>query len=150
MQDSTVSPVTNTTVFSNSTSVTKTTEQILIQSSGAMIALIVVGIILILAVLLIILKTYNRYTHASRVLGAGSSKPRPKTQSMSQSTVPLTDVHVSSVSDSISQSRPASENGFRLPNAELSMMEGNHIEQFSTNSGSTVVTIHGPPSVENT
>uniref|UniRef100_A0A3B5B9R6 Non-compact myelin associated protein n=1 Tax=Stegastes partitus TaxID=144197 RepID=A0A3B5B9R6_9TELE len=141
MQASTDSPVTNTT--SNTTAVTKTREQILIQS-GAMIAVIVIGIIIILAILLIILKTYNRRTHASRVLGArGGSKPRPK---MSQSTVhsnmPLTPVGVSSVSGSMTNSNPASENGFQLPRAELSSVEGNHIEQFSTTSGSTVVTIH--------
>uniref|UniRef100_A0A3P8TLJ9 Si:dkey-221l4.10 n=1 Tax=Amphiprion percula TaxID=161767 RepID=A0A3P8TLJ9_AMPPE len=145
MQASTASPVTNTTATSNTTAVTKTREQILMQS-GAMIAVIVIGIIIILAILLIILKTYNR-THASRVLGArGGSKPRPKlSQSTVQSNMPLSTMGISSVSGSITTSNPASENGFQLPRAEE-----NHIEQFSTTSSSTVVTIHGNPSLGNT
>ncbi|XP_029982273.1 noncompact myelin-associated protein [Sphaeramia orbicularis] len=152
MQASTASPVTNTTVTTNTTATTKSREQILIQSSGAMIAVIVVGIIIILAILLIILKTYNRRTHVSRVLGAsGGSKPRPKTsQSTVQSNVPLSPIGISSVSGSVANSNPASENGFQLPRVELSSMEGNHIEQFSTTSGSTVVTIHDIPSLGNT
>uniref|UniRef100_A0A3P9B7P3 Si:dkey-221l4.10 n=1 Tax=Maylandia zebra TaxID=106582 RepID=A0A3P9B7P3_9CICH len=117
MQASTVSPVTNTTVTSNTTAITKSKEQILIQS-GAMIAVIVIGIIIILAILLIILKTYN--------------------------------MGISSVSGSITNSNPASESSFRLPRAELTSAEGNQVEQFSTNSGSTVVTIHENPSIENT
>ncbi|XP_069576531.1 noncompact myelin-associated protein [Brachyistius frenatus] len=152
MQASTVSPVTNTTVPSNITTVTKSKEQILIQSSGAMIAVIVIGIIVILAILLIILKTYNRRTHASRVLGARSgSKPRPKlSQSTVQSNMPLNTMGVSSVSGSFSNLTPTSENGFRLPRVELSSVEGNHIEQFSDISRSTVVTIHDGPSLGNT
>ncbi|XP_022606772.1 noncompact myelin-associated protein [Seriola dumerili] len=152
MQASTVSPVTNTTVPSNTATVTKSKEQILIQSSGAMIAVIVIGIIIILTILLLILKTYNRRTHASRVLGAsGGSKPRPKmSQSTGQSSVPLSTMGVNSVSGSIANSNPATENGFQLPRVELSSVEGNHIEQFSTTSGSTVVTIHDTPSLGNT
>ncbi|XP_020775287.1 noncompact myelin-associated protein [Boleophthalmus pectinirostris] len=120
MQASTVSPVTNTTA--NIT--TKSREQILIQSSGAMIAIIVVGIIIILTVLLIILKTYNRRTHVSRVLG-NSSKPRPKTsQSTLQTNMPLTPMGVSSVSGSMSASNPPSENGFALPRAEVGSLNG--------------------------
>ncbi|CAN9502060.1 unnamed protein product [Ophioblennius macclurei] len=145
MQASTASPVTSTT--SNTTTVTKSQEQILIQSSGAMIAVIVIGIILILVFLLIILKTYNRRTHASRVLGLRGSKPRPKT---SQSTSHLTTMGVSSVSGSIRLAHPTPENGFRLPRAELSSVEDQHLEQASTNSSSTAVTIHEHPSLENT
>ncbi|XP_073339274.1 noncompact myelin-associated protein [Pagrus major] len=152
MQASTVSPVTNTTLSSNTTTVTKSREQILIQSSGAMIAVIVLGIIIVLAFLLIILKTYNRRTHVSRVLGAsGGSKPRQKmSQSTVQSNMPLSTVGVNSVSGSMANSNPASEDSFRLPMVELSSVEENHIEQFSTNSGSTAVTIHDVPSLENT
>ncbi|XP_018518901.1 noncompact myelin-associated protein [Lates calcarifer] len=152
MQASTVSPVTNTTVPSNTTAITKSREQILIQSSGAMIAVIVIGIIIILAILLIILKTYNRRTHASRVLGAsGGSKPRPKmSQSTVQSNVPLSTMGVNSVSGSVTNSNQASENGFQLTGVELNSAEGNHIEHFSTTSGSTVVTIHDTPSIGNT
>lgn len=117
-----------------------------------MIAVIVIGIIIILAILLIILKTYNRRTHASRVLGArGGSKPRPKmSQSTVQSNMPLSTMGVSSISGSIPNSNPASENSFQLPRVELSSVEGNHIEQFSTTSDSTVVTIHDNPSLGNT
>ncbi|XP_074548569.1 noncompact myelin-associated protein [Halichoeres trimaculatus] len=151
MQASTVSPVSNTTPL-NTTTVTKSREQILIQSSGAMIAVIVIGIIIILAILLIILKTYNRRTHASRVLGVSSgSKPRQKmSQSTVQSSMPLTPIGVNSVSGSIPSSNPAPQNGFQLPRAELSSLEEIQIEQNSTNSGSTAVTIHDTPSLENT
>ncbi|KAM4542652.1 noncompact myelin-associated protein [Odontesthes bonariensis] len=146
---STVSPFLNTTVPSNTTAVTKSNEQILIQSSGAMIAVIVIGIIIILAILLIILKTYNRRTHASRVLGARSgSKPRPKlSQSTIQSKMPLNTMRVSSVSGSIVNLNPPSENGFQLPRVEWINVEGNHIEQVSTISESTVVTMHDAPSL---
>ncbi|XP_017268673.1 noncompact myelin-associated protein [Kryptolebias marmoratus] len=143
---SSVPTVPNTTAAPNTTAVTKSQEQILIQSSGAMIALIVIGVIIILTVVLIILKTYNRRTHASRLLG-GSSKPRAKlSQSTGQGSLPLNPL--SSVSGSITNSNPASET--RL---ELSSAEGNHIEQFSTTSdysGSTVVTIHDTPLSGNT
>ncbi|XP_070835880.1 noncompact myelin-associated protein [Chaetodon trifascialis] len=149
MQASTVSPVTSTTIPSNTT---KSKEQILIQSSGAMIAVIVIGIIIILAILLIILKTYNRRTHVSRVLGAsGGSKPRQKmSQSTVQSSMPLSTMGVTSVSGSVPNSNPAADNGVRLPRVELNSVEENHIEQFSTTSGSTAVTIHDTPSLENT
>ncbi|XP_021173198.2 noncompact myelin-associated protein [Fundulus heteroclitus] len=149
---SSASPAPVTTVPSNTTPVTKSQEQILIQSSGAMIAVIVIGIIIILAVVLIILKTYNRRTHAARLLGG--SKPRPK---MSQSTVngsmPLSTIGVNSVSGSVANSNPPSEAGFQLSRAELGMTEGNHMERFSTTSDyseSTVVTIHDTPSPLNT
>lgn len=124
---------------------------LLIQSSGAMIALIVIGIIIILAILLIILKTYNRHTRESRLLGHGrGSKPRPKmSQSTVQSNLPLTQVGISSVSGSITNSNPASEHSFQLTRAELNGVEENQIEQISTNSGSSAVTIHDSPS-ENT
>lgn len=149
---SSASPVPITTVPSNTTFLTKSTEQILIQSSGAMIAVIVIGIIIILAVLLIILKTYNKRTHESRLLGSRTgSKPRPKTsQSTVNGSVPLTSIGVSSVSGSIINSNPPSENGFQLPRAELGSAEGNHNEQFSDFSESTVVTIHDTPSPMNT
>ncbi|KAM4723693.1 noncompact myelin-associated protein [Anableps anableps] len=153
---SSASPAPITTVPPNTISVTKSREQILIQSSGAMIAVIVIGIIIILAVVLIILKTYNRRTHASRLLGGrAGSKPRPKTsQSTVNGSVPLSSMGVSSVSGSIINLNPASENGFQLPRAELSNAEGNHIEHFisttSDYSESTVVTIHDTPSPLNT
>ncbi|XP_037551251.1 noncompact myelin-associated protein [Nematolebias whitei] len=138
--------VPNSTAAPNTTSVTKEQEQILLQSSGAMIALIVIGIIIILTVVLIVLKTYNRRTHASRLLG-GSSKPRAKlSQTTGQGSLPLNPV--SSVSGSITHSTPTPE-----PRVELSSVEGNHIEQFSTTSdysGSTLVTIHDTPSYGNT
>ncbi|XP_034381565.1 noncompact myelin-associated protein [Cyclopterus lumpus] len=147
MQASTVSPVTNT-----SNTITKTKEQILIQSSGAMIVVIVLGIIIILAILLIILKTYNRRTHVSRVLGAsGGSKPRPKTSLTTvNSSVPLSVMGPNSVSGSIFSSNPTSENNSQLPIAPLDCMEGNHIEQLCTISESSAVTESDSPSIENT
>ncbi|XP_072313836.1 noncompact myelin-associated protein [Eucyclogobius newberryi] len=168
MQASTDSPAINTAT-ANTTTVTKSQEQILIQSSGAMIAIIVIGIIIILTVLLIILKTYNRRTHVSRVLGT-STKPRAKTpQSSAQSNVPLTPIGISSISGSISFSNPPSENGFRLtraeqgspdqssrspsensfrlPRVELSSVDEN-VEESSA--ASTVVTIHELAVMENT
>ncbi|XP_041710304.1 uncharacterized protein LOC121544430 isoform X2 [Coregonus clupeaformis] len=151
---STVSPVTNyITVFSNTTITTKSKEQILTQSSGAMIAIIVIGLIFILTILLVILKTYNRRTHASRVLGTGSKGP-PRQKKMSSSTVqtsmPLGNLGASSVSGSFALSSSMSENGFRLPRAELNRLDQNILEQQSTISDSTVVTIHDTPSLGNT
>ncbi|XP_040055170.2 noncompact myelin-associated protein isoform X2 [Gasterosteus aculeatus] len=148
MQASTVSPVTNP----SNTSITKTKEQILIQSSGAMIAVIVLGIIIILAILLIILKTYNRWTHESRVLGArASSKPRPKTsQSTVHSSIPLSPVDIHSVSGSIFSSNPISENSLPLHQAELSSLEGNHMEQLSTISESSGIATSDSTSAANT
>ncbi|XP_036397372.1 noncompact myelin-associated protein [Megalops cyprinoides] len=144
----TVGPtVTNFTTSLNTT--TKSKEQVLIQSSGAMIAVIVIGIIIILAILLIILKTYNRRTHMSRVLGGGS-KPRKKSSSTVQTNTAMGNVGASSVSGSFAYSRGGAENGFQLPRVEMSSLEQNNLEQYSTTSGSTVVTIHGAPSLENT
>lgn len=95
---------------------------------------------------------FARRTHASRVLGVSSgSKPRPRaSQSTVQSNMPLSTMGVNSVSGSITNSTPASENGFQLPRIELNSVEGNNIEQFSTTSGSSVVTIRDTPSSENT
>ncbi|KAM8917542.1 noncompact myelin-associated protein isoform 1-T2 [Spinachia spinachia] len=142
MQASTDSSVANPTVASNTSTVTKSKDQILIQSSGAMIAVIVLGIIIILAILLLILKTYNRWTHESRVLGARTgSKPRPKTsQSTAQSSIPLSPMDIHSVSGSILSSNPVSENSLPLHQAELSSVEGNHTEQLSTISESSAGT----------
>ncbi|XP_052351638.1 uncharacterized protein LOC118368540 [Oncorhynchus keta] len=141
---STVSPVTNfTTIFSNTTITTKSKEQILTQSSGAMIAVIVIGIIILLTILLVILRTYNRRTHASRVLGTGSKGP-PR-QKMSSSTV-----QTSMPLGSFALSSSMSENGFRLPRVELNSLDQNNLEQQSRISDSTVVTIHDTPSLGNT
>ncbi|XP_071183130.1 noncompact myelin-associated protein isoform X1 [Salvelinus alpinus] len=146
---STVSPVTNfTRVFSNATITTKSNEQILTQSSGAMIAVIVIGIIILLTILLVILRTYNRRTHASRVLGTGSKGP-PR-QKMSSSTVQTSMPLGNSVSGSFALSSSMSENGFRLPRVELNSLDQNNLEQQSRISDSTVVTIHDTPSLGNT
>nr|XP_020446404.1 noncompact myelin-associated protein [Monopterus albus] len=152
MQVSTATPVTSTTVPVNTTTTTKSKEQILIQSSGAMIAIIVIGIIFIVAIVLLILRTYNRRTHASRVLGVSSStRPRHKlSQSTGQSSMPLSTMGVHSVTNSIDNSNPASEISFQVPTVESNGIEGNHIEQFSTISDSTVVTVHDTPSIGNT
>ncbi|XP_019743764.1 noncompact myelin-associated protein [Hippocampus comes] len=128
MQTSTASPESNT---SSPPSITKSKEQILIQSSGAMIAVIVIGIIIILTILLFILKTYNKRTHASRLLGSsGVSKPHKKA---SQSAAPIMPMATIGVSSSNLSSSPSLR-------AEPSSLHP--IEEFSTASGSTAVTIH--------
>ncbi|XP_061650103.1 noncompact myelin-associated protein isoform X1 [Phyllopteryx taeniolatus] len=135
MQTSTASPESNT---SSPSSVTKSKEQILIQSSGAMIAVIVIGIIVILTILLLILKTYNKRTHASRLLGSvGGSKPHKKTSRSTVPIVPMATIEVSSVSGGVSYSNPGTSEGAR---AERSSIE--RLQDFSTASGSTAVTIH--------
>lgn len=93
-----------------------------------------------------------RRTHVSRVLGAsGGSKPRQKmTQTTGQRSVPLSTMGVASVSGGLNNYNLTSGTSFRLPRAELSSVEENHIEQFSTTSGSIAVTIHDIRSVENT
>ncbi|XP_062379532.1 noncompact myelin-associated protein [Sardina pilchardus] len=152
MQTSTAQPVTNfTTAFQNTTSTTKSQEQILTQSSGAMIALIVIGIIIILTILLIILKTYNRRTHTSRMMaGVGGSKARKKSPYSTQTNINMSHLGPSSVSGSFVQSPGPSENGFRLPRVDLASVDHNNMDQQSTASGSTVVTVHDAPSIENT
>ncbi|KAJ7989253.1 hypothetical protein DPEC_G00317570 [Dallia pectoralis] len=148
------SPVTTfTTVSTNTTTTTKSKEQILTQSSGAMIAIIVVGIIIFLTIIFLILKTYNRQTHASRVLGAGSKRPkRQKTTSTStiQTSMPMANLQASSVSGSFTQSNNVSGNGFQLPRVGLNPLEDGRMEQLSSTSDSTVVTIHDQPSFGNT
>ncbi|XP_072546717.1 noncompact myelin-associated protein [Salminus brasiliensis] len=140
MQASTVHPVTNfTTVAQNST--TKSSQQILIQSSGAIIAIIVIAIIIILAILLIILKTYNRRTHAARML-AGSSNNQRKTTSATHSNMAMANVRGNSMA--------SWENGFHIPRVDLGTVDQSPIEQISTTSSSTVVTIHDTPSSGNT
>ncbi|KAK3563557.1 hypothetical protein QTP86_030972 [Hemibagrus guttatus] len=142
MQASTTSPVTNLT-----TAVTKSREQILIQSSGAMIAVIVIGIIFILSILLIILKTYNKKMHTRRILSGTSSKPRKNTTSTTtMTTLPMENLQGSTRLGGFANLPSISENGFRLPRAELA----NTAEQVSMNSGSTVATIHNVPSIGNT
>ncbi|XP_054652775.1 noncompact myelin-associated protein [Dunckerocampus dactyliophorus] len=140
MQTSTASPESNTTSPSN---ITKSKEQILIQSSGAMIAVIVIGIIIILTVAVFVLKTYNKRTQTSRLLGSsGGSKPRKKLSQSTAPIMPMDTIGVSSVSGSLSYSnpRPASETSLHLPRAQLRSAGGNHIGLFG--SGSTVVAIH--------
>ncbi|XP_051942311.1 noncompact myelin-associated protein [Hippocampus zosterae] len=128
MQTSTASPESNT---SSPSSITKSKEQILIQSSGAMIAVIVIGIIIILTILLFILKTYNKRTHASRLLGSsGASKSNKKTP---QSTVPIMPMVTVGVSSSNLGSSPS-------PRAEPNSVH--RIEELGTASGSTAVTVH--------
>lgn len=87
----------------------------------------------------IMISLSDRRTHASRVLGVSrGSKPRPRaSQSTVQSNMPLSSMGVNSVSGSITNSTPASENGIQLPRVELNSVEGNHIEQFSTTIGSS-------------
>ncbi|XP_053310684.1 noncompact myelin-associated protein [Spea bombifrons] len=65
LMNTTLSPVNITT---------KSQEQILYQSAGAIVAAIVVGVILIFSLVLIILKMYNRHTRTERELGMRSTK----------------------------------------------------------------------------
>ncbi|KAF3844969.1 hypothetical protein F7725_008132 [Dissostichus mawsoni] len=67
-----------------------------------------------------------------------------------QSNMPLSTLGVNSVSGSVFNSNPASENNFQLPRTELNSAEGNHIEQSSSISDSTVITIHDTPSIGDT
>ncbi|KAA0711190.1 hypothetical protein E1301_Tti002702 [Triplophysa tibetana] len=137
----------------NTTAITKSKEQILTQSSGAMIAVIVIGIIIILTFLLIVLKTYNRRTHANRMLTGNSSKPRKKTSStLTHTNLAMSNMGPNSANGSIMQSNSntPSENGFRIPRVNLSYMNPSNGEQFSNTSGSTIVTIHDMPPMDNT
>ncbi|XP_021231377.1 noncompact myelin-associated protein [Numida meleagris] len=68
---------------------TKSQEQSLYQSSGAIVAAIVVGVIIVFTVVLLILKTYNRHVRGKRELEPKSSKtavPPPVGQNSSSVT----------------------------------------------------------------
>lgn len=91
---------------------------------------------------------FIRRTHASRVLGRGSKGPPRQKMSSStvQTSIPLGNLGASYLSGSFA----LSENGFRLPRVELSSLDQNNLEQQSTGSNSTVVTMHDTPSLGNT
>ncbi|XP_016315894.1 noncompact myelin-associated protein-like isoform X1 [Sinocyclocheilus anshuiensis] len=150
MQRAVTASVTQSTTTQNTTVVTKSREQILTQSSGAMIAVIVIGIIIILTFLLIVLKTYNRRTHANRMLAVGSAKPRKKVSSTTNTNLAMSNVGASSISESFVPSNASSENGYRIPRVDLANVNRSNGEHFSNNSGSTIVTLHDMPSVDNT
>ncbi|XP_077587591.1 noncompact myelin-associated protein [Stigmatopora nigra] len=134
MQTSTPSPQ-NTTLLPN---ITKSREQILIQSSGAMIAVIVIGIIVILTILLFILKTYNKRTHTSRLLGSnGGSKP-PKMSQSTVSTVPVAPIGLNSISGGVSYSNSGSS---EWPRTEVNSMDRTD-QEFSAADRATEATIH--------
>ncbi|NXJ09902.1 NCMAP protein, partial [Odontophorus gujanensis] len=65
-------PLISSTVLS--VNVTKSQEQNLYQSSGAIVAAIVVGVIVIFTAVLLILKAYNRHMRGKRELEPKSSK----------------------------------------------------------------------------
>ncbi|NXC41941.1 NCMAP protein, partial [Penelope pileata] len=69
----TAAPLTNNTQLSANVT-TKPQEQSLYQSSGAIVAAIVVGVIIIFTAVLLILKTYNRRMRVKRELEPKSSK----------------------------------------------------------------------------
>ncbi|XP_048829846.1 noncompact myelin-associated protein [Brienomyrus brachyistius] len=146
MQSSTPHPVTNLTTLAQNTT-TKSHGQILMQSSGAMIAVIVIGIVIILTILLIILKTYNRRTQATRMLRG--SRP-PKKSSTVHTNMQLHSLSASPAIGGSAQLQTSAENGFRLPRAEWSSMGGAGAEWDSTTSGSTVAAVHDAPPLENT
>ncbi|KAG8451632.1 hypothetical protein GDO86_003720 [Hymenochirus boettgeri] len=62
----------NTTL--SSTNTTRSREQILYQSAGAIVAAIVVGVIIIFSLVLVALKMYNRRTRTERELMMKSTK----------------------------------------------------------------------------
>ncbi|XP_008937251.1 PREDICTED: noncompact myelin-associated protein, partial [Merops nubicus] len=70
----TATPLSNDTHFSVNVT-TKSQEPSLYQSSGAIVAAIVVGVIIIFTVVLLILKTYNRRMRVKRELEPKPSKP---------------------------------------------------------------------------
>ncbi|XP_063813253.1 noncompact myelin-associated protein [Pseudophryne corroboree] len=84
----TTSQFLNTTLSSVNTT-TKSQEQILYQSAGAIVAAIVVGVIIIFSLVLVGLKMYNRRTRTERELGMKSTKA---------TNTPSTRVHNSSIS----------------------------------------------------
>ncbi|XP_067867044.1 noncompact myelin-associated protein [Heterodontus francisci] len=94
----------NTTIEEsvNTTMTTKSPQEILYQSSGAITAVIVIGIIIIFTLVLVILKHYNRQSRLKRELAPKSSKQlssplpqtgiatsRPTSQVSSSSNIPL-------------------------------------------------------------
>ncbi|XP_065506845.1 noncompact myelin-associated protein [Caloenas nicobarica] len=70
----TAAPLVNYTQFSVNVTA-KSREQSLYQSSGAIVAAIVVGVIIIFTVVLLILKTYNRRMRVKRELEPKATKP---------------------------------------------------------------------------
>ncbi|KAF1662806.1 Noncompact myelin-associated protein, partial [Aptenodytes patagonicus] len=70
----TAAPPINNTQFSVNVT-TKYREQSLYQSSGAIVAAIVVGVIIIFTAVLLILKTYNRRMRVKRELEPKPTKP---------------------------------------------------------------------------
>ncbi|NXG38632.1 NCMAP protein, partial [Dromaius novaehollandiae] len=69
----TAAPLINNTEFPVNVT-TKSQGQSLYQSSGAIVAAIVVGVIIIFTVVLLILKTYNRHMRVKRELEPKSTK----------------------------------------------------------------------------
>ncbi|NWS11870.1 NCMAP protein, partial [Pachyramphus minor] len=69
----TATPLSNNTQLSENVT-TKSQEQNLYQSSGAIVAAIVVGVIIIFTAVLLILKTYNRRMRVKRELEPKPSK----------------------------------------------------------------------------
>ncbi|XP_075051473.1 noncompact myelin-associated protein [Mixophyes fleayi] len=68
------------TTLSPGNSTTKSQEQILYQSAGAIVAAIVVGVIIIFSLVLVALKMYNRRARTERELGMKSTKTTPSTR----------------------------------------------------------------------
>ncbi|KFP06856.1 noncompact myelin-associated protein [Calypte anna] len=66
-------PISNTHFSVNVT--TESQEESLYQSSGAIVAAIVVGVIIIFTVVLLALKTYNRHMRVKRELEPKATKP---------------------------------------------------------------------------
>lgn len=82
--------------------------------------------------------------------GVGGSKARKKSPSTTQTNMRMSHLGPSSVSGTFVQSPVPSEDSFRIPRVDLANVDHNSVEQQSTASGSTVVTVHDAPSIENT
>ncbi|XP_069051525.1 noncompact myelin-associated protein [Lepisosteus oculatus] len=146
MQGTRVQPVPSVTTAPLNTT-TMSREQILIQSSGAMIAVIVIGITIILGIILIILMIYNRKTRVSRVLGTRSRKKM--WSSTAQTNLPMGNLGSNSCASG-SQYRNENgitENEFRLPRVE---MHQNVFVLYATDTEPVPVSVHSSSSLENT
>ncbi len=98
---------------------------------------------------------FDRRSHAKRMLAGGSSKPRKKVSSTTTNTntntnLAMSNVGANSVSGSFVQPNVFSGNGYRIPRVHLANVDRSNGEHLSTNSDSTIVTIHDMPSVDNT
>ncbi|XP_066573385.1 noncompact myelin-associated protein [Amia ocellicauda] len=135
MTSTTASPVTNSTT-------TKSREQMIYQSAGAMIALIVIGITIILCILLIILKTCNRKTRTSRILG--TTRRKKTTSSTAQTNLAMSNLRAGTPAPAgpFPFTSSSMENGRQLPTPSIYNNNYNVFAPANSNGQPAVVTIH--------